>query len=428
MNPPVFDLTVDCAKALDSVDPLASFRDRFEIPTDDSGKPKIYFVGNSLGALPRKAREYVGLEMDRWSGLGVDGHFTGDLSWVTSHSLVTDTMASIVGARANEVTIMNTLTVNLHLLMISFYEPTPSRHKILIEDHAFPSDHFAVESQIRQRGFDPAESLITVSPRAGSELLDPQDILDAIAAAGDELAMVLLPGVQYYTGQVLPMAEIVAAGHAVGAKVGLDLAHAAGNVPLQLHDWDVDFAAWCTYKYLNGGPGSIGGAFVHERYVDDQSLPKLLGWWGTNGETRFQMKNEFEAIPTIDSWQISNAPILSLAGVRAGLDVFAEAGGIDVLRSKSEQQIHYFDYLLTQELAGKVGSITPTAIGDRGAQFALTILDPSTDGRAVFEALEDAGVVCDWRYPNVIRAAPVPLYNSFEDIHRFIQILKGLLA
>jgi kynureninase len=325
-----------------------------------------------------------------------------------------------------EVVAMNGLTVNLHLLLISFYRPTPQRHKILIEGHAFPSDHFAAESQIRQRGFDPATSLVTLDPRPGEETLRREDILDTIADLGDELAVVLLPGVQYYTGQVMPMADIVAAGHAAGATVGFDLAHAIGNVELNLSEWGADFAAWCTYKYLNSGPGGVAGAYVHRRHVNDQDLPKLLGWWGTNPSTRFAMATAFEPIPTVESWQLSNAPVLPLAVLRASLDLFDRAGGMSALRAKSERQIHYLDRRLAETLHGRVENISPQAMEERGCQFALRVV--AGNGRDVFHALEEARVLCDWREPDVIRVAPVPLYNSFTDIDRFVQTLDEVMA
>lgn len=409
-----------CAAELDAADPLAAFRGEFEIPGE------IYLVGNSLGALPKAARDYVNTEFDRWGAHGVEGHFTGDLAWKNYHELLTDQLAAVVGARSDEVVSMNSLTVNLHLLLVSFYRPTPARHKILIESHAFPSDHFAAESQIRQRRFDPDESLIVLEPRDGEETLRPDDILAAITQHRDELALVLLPGVQYYTGQVLPMADITQAGHAVGAIVGFDLAHAAGNVELSLHDWDVDFAAWCTYKYLNSGPGGVAAAFVHRRHVDDQTLPKFLGWWGTNKATRFEMATDFEAIPTAESWQLSNAPILPMAALRASLDVIDKAGGMPALRRKSEQLIEFFDRRLAEMLGGRVENITPKALSERGCQFALRVI--GGDGRRVFDQLEEARVLCDWREPDVIRVAPVPLYNSFADIDRFVTILDGILS
>lgn len=408
------------AEQLDADDALAHFRDEFDLPGE------LYLVGNSLGARPKTTAAYVNDELARWSTLGVEGHFTGELAWKDYHELVTSQLAALVGAHDDEVVAMNALTVNLHLLMVSFYRPTPQRHKILIESGAFPSDHFAAESQIRHRGFDPASSLITLEPRDGEQMLRPDDILESIDRHGDELALVLLPGVHYYTGQVLPMADIVRAGHAAGAVVGFDLAHAVGNVPLELHDWDVDFAAWCTYKYLNSGPGSVGAAFVHRRHINDQSLPKFHGWWGTNKATRFEMATEFDAIASVESWQLSNAPILLLAVLRASLDIFDRAGGIGPLREKSERQIEFFDRRLTAVLGDRVQNITPQAIEQRGCQFALRMT--AGDGKRVFEHLEQARVLCDWREPDVIRVAPVPLYNSFGDIERFVQILDGIAS
>ena len=408
------------AAELDAADPLAGFRDEFELPEG------IYLVGNSLGALPKAARSAIETEIDRWATLGVEGHFTGELAWKDYHELVTESFARLTGAHADEVVAMNGLTVNLHLLMVSFYAPTPERHKILIEAGAFPSDHFAAESQIRQRGFDPAESLVTVAPREGEALLRTEDILASIAEHGDELALVLLPGVQYYTGQVLPMADITAAGHHVGARVGFDLAHAVGNVELDLHNIGVDFAAWCTYKYLNSGPGGVAGAFVHRRHVNDQTLPKFLGWWGTNPDTRFAMATEFDAMPTVESWQLSNAPIFQIAALRASLELFDQAGGMSALRAKSEQQIQFFDRRLLESLGGRVENLSPADLSARGCQFALRVV--AGNGKEVFEQLEARHVVCDWREPDVIRVAPVPLYNSFADIDRFVDILDGIVS
>lgn len=411
--------TMATAAELDAADPLARFRDEFEIPGE------IYLVGNSLGALPKRARDYVDTEFDRWADLGVEGHFTGELAWKDYHELTTDQLARLVGAGRDEVVAMNGLTVNLHLLLVSFYRPTALRHKLLIESHAFPSDHFAAESQIRQRGFDPDESLITLEPRPGEETLRTDDVLATIAEHGSELATILLPGVQYYTGQVLPMAAITAAGHAVGATVGFDLAHAIGNVELALDEWGVDFAAWCSYKYLNSGPGGVAGAYVNRRHVADQTLPKFLGWWGTNPSTRFEMATAFDPIPTVESWQLSNAPVLPMATLRASLDIFDEAGGMAALRRKSEQQIDYFDRRLAETLAGRVENITPSAMHERGCQFALQVVHD--DGKRVFEQLEEGRVLCDWREPDVIRVAPVPLYNSFADIDRFVTVLDGIV-
>ena len=422
-----FSIDAGTAAALDAADPLAAFRDEFHLPDGPDGSPQVYFVGNSLGALPRAAADYVNTELERWARRGAAAHFEGELAWLPYHELLTDSLARLVGGRPSEVVAMNSLTVNLHLLMVSFYDPTPGRHKILIEDHAFPSDHFAVESQIRQRGHDPARSLVVARPRSGAETLRGDDLLALIAEHGSELALVMLPGVQYYTGQVLPMAEITAAAHEVGARVGLDLAHAVGNLPLALHDWGVDFAVWCSYKYLNGGPGTVGGAFVHERHVGDRSLPKLAGWWGQRPDIRFEMGTVFDPIGTAESWQLSNPPILTMAALRASLDTFDRAGGMEPLREKSERQIDYLDRLLAEVIGDRVESITPAPLAERGCQHSLRICMPGVDGRAVHEGLEHAGVACDWRYPDVIRVAPVPLYNSFADIHRFVGLLDRVL-
>ena len=421
------NIEADTAADLDADDPLASFRDEFHLPAGRDGSPQIYLVGNSLGAVPRAAAGYVNAELERWARLGVAAHFEGELAWVPYHELLTDSLGRLVGGRQNEVVAMNSLTVNLHLLMVSFYDPAPERHKILIEDHAFPSDHFAVESQIRQRGRDPAESLVVARPRAGEETLRRDDLLALIAEHGPELALVMLPGVQYYTGQVLPMAEITAAAHDAGARVGFDLAHAVGNIPLALHDWNVDFAVWCSYKYLNGGPGGVGGAFVHERHVGDRSLPKFLGWWGQRPDIRFEMDTVLDPIGTVESWQLSNPPILTMAALRASLDTFDRAGGMEPLRAKSLRQIEYLDLLLAEVIGDRVEIITPIAPDERGCQYALRVKVPGVDGRAVHQGLENAGVACDWRYPDVIRAAPVPLYISFTDIHRFVGVLDRVL-
>ncbi len=417
------------AAELDAADEFASFRDRFELPPPpDSAAESIYFVGNSLGPMPKKAREYVNFELDRWATLGVKGHFQGEPGWADYHAYVNESMCRIVGALPHEVCVMNTLTVNLHMLLVSFYRPTPERHKILIEEHAFPSDHFAVESQIRLHGFDPSDSLVTVKPRDGGEVFHVDDIVAAIEEHGDTLATVLLPGVQYYTGQVMPIAEIVEAGHRVGATVGIDLAHSVGNVPLTLHDWDVDFATWCSYKYVNSSPGGISGIYVHERHVNDQSLPKLLGWWGTRRETRFAMDTVFDPMPTADSWAVSNGLALPMAALRASLEIFDDAGGVPALRKKSEKQTAYLLYLLDELVAGTVATITPRDPSQRGCQLSLEIVPDDIDGQAVFDHIEAAGVFCDWRFPNVIRVAPTPLFNSFADIRRFVDILASALA
>jgi kynureninase len=417
------------AASLDAADEFAAFRARFELPPPPEGATdSIYFVGNSLGPMPTKAREYINFELDRWARLGVKGHFDGDPGWADYHKILIDPLCRMVGALPHEVAVMNTLTVNLHNLLISFYRPTAERHKILIEEHAFPSDHFAVESQIRLHGFDPADSLVTIKPRDGGELFHVEDIVAAIAEHGDSLATVLLPGVQYYTGQVMPINAIVQAGHAAGATVGIDLAHSVGNVALTLHESNVDFATWCSYKYVNSSPGGISGIYVHERHVNDQSLPKLIGWWGNRMETRFAMENSFDPYPTAESWAASNVTALPMAALRASLEIFDDAGGVVALRSKSQKQTAYLLYLLDELLGGDVQSLTPRDPEQRGCQLSLEIVPDDIDGRAVFEAIEAAGVFCDWRFPNVIRVAPTPLFNTFSEIRRFVDLLAGAIA
>ncbi|MBT8199722.1 MAG: kynureninase [Acidimicrobiia bacterium] len=420
-----FEADAGFAEHLDAIDPLSEFRDRFIVPSVD-GESVVYLVGNSLGLQPRKAQQILNEEMKLWAEKGVAGHFDQRRPWVDYHTQPGVSMASLVGARPAEVVLMNTLTVNLHLLMISFYQPTANRHKILIEDRAFPSDHFAVESQIAQRGFDPATSLATVHPRPGEDTLHTADILDAINELGPELALVLLPGIQYYTGQVLAMSEIVAAAHGVGARVGFDLAHAIGNVEMSLHDWGVDFAAWCTYKYLNAGPGAIAGAFVHERHLS-ADLPRLQGWWGHELASRFEMETEFRPEPSADAWSVSNAPILSMAPIVASMEIFDEVG-MPALREKSRLQSGYMDYLLGVRLPGKVESITPIHPEERGCQLSLRVIADDIDGRQVYERLQASNVACDWRYPAVVRVAPTPLYNTFSDIYRFVEILDEIVG
>lgn len=420
-----FEPGIEAARRLDADDSLSNYRSRFLIPAVD-GEPGIYFVGNSLGLSPRRAPVVVGEELDKWAQLGVGGHFASERPWVRYHEAIGASMARLVGADPSEVVMMNTLTVNLHFLMISFYRPTPTRHKILIEDHAFPSDHFAAESQIRQRGFDPDSSLVTISPRPGEDTLRPGDIIAAIRDHGEELALVMLPGIQYYTGQVLPMADIAAAAREVGAQVGLDLAHAAGNVELELHDWNVDFAAWCTYKYLNGGPGAIAGAFVHSRHLGG-NIPRLHGWWGHKLRSRFEMATKFDPEPTADAWAVSNAPILAMAPLVASMEIFDEVG-MGPLRRKSMLLTAYLEYLLGLHLDGRVESITPIDPRRRGCQLSLRITGGNQPGHAIYERLRAGGVVCDWRYPAVIRVAPVPLYNTFEDVHRFVEILAAAMG
>ena len=419
MNEP-FESGRDFAVALDRGDPLRQFRDEFHVPTRANGEDEIYFAGNSLGLLPKRTAKYVDAELEKWKRLAVKAHFSEPNPWMPYHELLAEPMARLVGASPGEVVTMNSLTVNLHLMMTSFYRPTRERHRILLEDHAFPSDDYALESQAALHGFEPSEALV--------RLHDAADIARVLERDGASIALVLLPGVQYYTGQAFDIATITRLGHAQGCAVGFDLAHAAGNLVLRLHDWNVDFAVWCTYKYLNSGPGSVGGCFVHERhgYGSAQGLPRLAGWWGHDKTSRFRMEPGFRAIPGAEGWQLSNPPILSLAAIRASLDVFMEAGGMEPLREKSLRLTGYLEWLLQTEIGGAVEILTPAEPIQRGCQLSLRVKS-SGSGRTVFEKLEASGVTCDWREPDVIRVAPVPLYNRYEEVHRFVEILGKAL-
>ncbi len=413
------------ARDLDRSDELSRFRAEFHFPRDEQGRPLLYFVGNSLGLQPKRTAAYVQEELDKWRDLAVRGHFESARPWMPYHEFLTETMAELVGAQTNEVVMMNSLTANLHLMLASFYRPTRQRHKILIEEHAFPSDYQAAISQIQWHGGQAEESLLVVSADPDSGLVAPQAVLQTMEAQASEIALVLLPGVQYYTGQVFPMQDIATAARSRGMVVGLDLAHAAGNIRLRLHDWDVDFAVWCSYKYLNSGPGSVGGCFIHERHATNVEIPRLAGWWGHEKGSRFKMKNEFRPIPTAEGWQLSNPPILSLAAIRASLDVFQEAGGMSALIGKSSLLTQYLDGQLTQRLPQQVRILTPETC--RGCQLSLQIDCGELEGKQVHRRLEAAGVETDWREPNVIRVAPVPLYNSFEDCFHLVETLYQCL-
>lgn len=420
-----YETGLEFAQQMDCDDPLAKFREQFSIPRTSDGTEEIYLCGNSLGLQPRLAREYVVQELDKWAALGVKGHFDCEYPWMPYHEFLAEAAANLVGANTDEVVMMNSLTVNLHLMMVTFYRPSETRYKIVIEDHAFPSDHYAVESQLRHHGIDPDDGLLLLKPRENEDLLRQEDIEALITEQGDTIALMLLPGVQYYTGQVLDFPTITRAAQARGITVGFDLAHAVGNIPLQLHEWNVDFACWCTYKYLNSGPGSVAGCFVHRRHARDTTLNRFAGWWGHDKDTRFKMENRFVPMPTAEGWQLSNPPILSLAAIRASLDVFMQAGGIQPLRKKSEQLTGYLRYLLDAEVSEFIRVITPENPQERGCQLSLCCDAKHLTGRELFGRLEAAGITADWREPNVIRIAPVPLYNSFTDIYRFVQILKS---
>ena len=417
---------LEFAKSLDRNDPLKHFREKFFIP-QHHGRDSIYFNGNSLGLQPRSTAKYVQQELDDWARLGVEGHFDAKNPWMPYHEIFPKQLSAIVGCQTNEVVVMNQLTVNLHLLMVTFYRPTKNRYKIICEAKAFPSDQYAFESQARFHGFDPAEAVIEVAPREGEHVLRTDDILETIQKHGDSVAVVLFGGISYYTGQFFDLPAITRKAHEVGAFAGFDLAHAAGNVELHLHDWDVDFACWCSYKYLNSGPGGVAGVYIHEKHASNTSLPRFAGWWGYTKETRFRMEKGFKAIPTAEGWQVSNAPILSMAAHKASLDIFGEAG-MDKLHEKRKKLASYLQFILediNKEMRnGLVEFITPVDENERGCQTSMLMLQK---GRELFEALSKQGVIADWREPNVIRIAPVPLYNSFEDIWHFGDIISNTM-
>lgn len=408
------------ARLLDSQDSLASFREQFHLPLHN-GEPQIYFVGNSLGLQPKRTSDYIGQELEAWGKLGVRGHFEGDHPWMPYHEFLTETMADLVGGNHEEVVVMNSLTANLHLMMATFYRPTRERHKILLEAHSFPSDFHVVQSQLKFHGFDPDPSMVLVRPEYDDQPISHSAIIETIEQNHAELALILLPGVQYYTGQLFDIRAITEVAKKYSIPVGFDLAHAVGNIPLKLHEWGVDFAVWCTYKYLNSGPGSVGGCFVHRDHAQQTGKVRFAGWWGHDKATRFQMKNEFDAIPTAEGWQLSNPPILSLAAIRASLDVFKEAGGVEPLAAKSKLMTEFFEDCLRDTIGERVEVITPP---ERGCQLSLKVVLKDVAGKTVHQRLEEAGAETDWREPNVIRVAPVPLYNTFEEIYRFVDVLK----
>jgi len=423
-----FNTSLDFALQQDKNDSLKHFRDKFYFP-QHNGKNSIYFTGNSLGLQPKSTASYIQQELNDWAEFGVEGHFMAKNPWFAYHEMFAEPLSKIVGAKPTEVVAMNALTVNLHLLMASFYKPTSQRYKILCEAKAFPSDQYALQSQAQLHGFNPEEALIEISPREGEKLIRLEDILFHIEQNADSLALVMMGGVNYFTGQLFDMETITKAAHGVGAKAGFDLAHAAGNVKLALHNWKVDFACWCSYKYLNSGPGGVSGIFVHEKHTQNKDTFRLSGWWGQNKNTRFLMEKEFDPIPTAESWQMSNAPVLSMAAHKASLDIFEEAG-IENLISKSKKLSAYLIYLIQQlntELNSKkfhLEIISPLNESERGCQVSIVAHGL---GKNLFNKLTENGVIADWREPNVIRTAPVPLYNNFEDCWHFYSILKKIL-
>ena len=417
-----FENTLDFAQRLDANDPLKEFRKRFHTP-QHNGKDKIYLTGNSLGLQPKNVKEYVMQELEDWEIMGGEGQFEARKPWYPYHEFMTAQLAKIIGCGNDEVVAMNSLTVNLHLLLISFYRPTKERYRIICEYKAFPSDQYAFESQARMHGFDPDEAIIEVKPREGEQSIRQEDILSTIEKYGNSVAVVLLSGINYYTGQVFDMPSITKAAHKAGAYAGFDLAHAAGNIGLQMHDWDVDFACWCTYKYLNSGPGSVGGIYIHQKHAANKKLPRLAGWWGYDKNTRFKMEKGFEPMPTAEGWQISNAPVLSMAAHRAALDIFEEAG-MTALIKKSKTLTAYLVFILEEinkTLPERmIEVITPDNENERGCQISMVI---KKNGRQVYDYLMQNGVSAGWREPEVLRVAAVPLYNSFTDVWNFGNML-----
>jgi len=416
------------ALQLDERDMLKDFRSKFLIP-QHNGHDAIYLCGNSLGLQPKAAKEYINAQLNSWHELGVEGWFNGNDPWLAYHKQLTGTLSSIVGAKENEVTVMNSLTVNLHLLMVSFYKPINKRYKIIMEGGAFPSDQYAIESQVKFHGYDPKDAIIEVFPREGEYTLRTEDIIEIINANADELALSIFSGINYYTGQFFDISAITKTAHKVGAIVGFDLAHAAGNVPVKLHDWDVDFACWCSYKYMNSGPGGISGVFVHEKHFTDKTLNRFAGWWGYQQDKRFLMAPGFQPEQGADGWQVSTAPIMLMTLHKAALDIFAEAGGINALRAKSTALTGYLEFLINEINKNNYSEIfkiiTPENEKERGCQLSIIC---NKKAKEIFNYLSQNGVIGDWREPNVIRLSAVPLYNSFKDVFAAAGILNSAVA
>ena len=415
--------SLDYAKQLDQEDPISYLRNEFHIPKDKHGKEWLYFTGNSLGLQPKITSKYIDQELDDWANFGVEGHFEAKNPWLSYHELLTDKMAKIVGAKPIEVVVMNTLTTNLHLLMVSFYQPSKTKYKIIIESDAFPSDRYAVQSQLSFHGFDPEEALIEWKPKEGKELLELEDLKSILDSQGDDVALLLIGGVNYYTGQYLDIKKIAELGHAKKCMVGIDLAHGAGNIQPNLHDSSIDFAAWCTYKYLNSGPGSLSGLFVHEKHAQRKDLPRFAGWWNHNKETRFNMRQPFDVMSGAEGWQLSNPPILSMAAIKASLDIFDKVG-MSALLNKSKKLTGFFEYLIHEIASDTIKIITPTHPNERGCQLSLQVKNADKN---LHKKLTENNIITDWREPDVIRCAPVPMYTSFEDVYCMVKTLESLL-
>lgn len=419
----MFQNSLEYAKKQDAEDTLASFRNKFHIPKNAIGEELIYLCGNSLGLQPKITSEYIKEELTDWANLGVEGHVEGKHPWLPYHEFLTENMAKIVGAKPSEVVVMNTLTTNLHLMMVSFFKPTKSKYKIVVESDAFPSDKYAVESQLKFHGIDPQDGLILWKPRKGEELCRFEDLEELMKDHGNEIALLMIGSTNYYTGQSFSLKKITELGHKYNCMVGFDLAHGAGNIQPNLHETGADFAVWCTYKYLNSGPGSLGGCFVHERHANNENLNRFAGWWGHNKKTRFNMRHEFDALPGAEGWQLSNPPILSMAAIRASLDTFAEAG-FENLRKKSTKLTGFLEFLLDEMKNDSIKIITPRNPEERGCQLSIQVKNAN---KILHTKLTEAGVISDWREPDVIRVAPAPLYNSFEDVFKFSEKLKEVL-
>ena len=415
----IFAATKALAAQLDANDPLAGFRDQFHIPRKADGSDAVYLCGHSLGLQPRSARKFIEQEMQDWEKLGVEGHFQAANPWMPYHELLAASTARLVGAKPDEIVVMNSLTVNLQLMMTTFYRPTNARYKIMMEANAFPSDRYAVASQLRLHGHDPETALIEMALRPGETYVRIEDLEERIETEGEGVALILFGGVNYYNGQAFDFPRITRAGHAKGCVVGFDMAHAAGNLRLRLNEWKADFAVWCSYKYLNAGPGAIAGCYVNEIHARNTELPRFAGWWGHDKESRFRMGPDFQPIPSAEGWQLSNPSILSLAALRASMEIFDQAG-MERLRAKSERLTGYLEFLLKQDPSGPFEIITPSDPGQRGAQLSLRI---PKDGKRVCDRLTKAGVICDWREPDIMRVAPVPLYNRYLDAYVFVEQL-----
>jgi kynureninase len=422
-NQYTFQNSLDFAQQCDQEDLLRHFRSKFLLPTDANGNTLVYLCGNSLGLQPVQTKEYIQQELDDWQKHGVEGHTDAKHPWLSYHEFLTESMAKIVGAKSSEVVMMNTLTTNLHLMMVSFYQPTKTKYKIVVESDAFPSDKYAMESQLKFHGFYPKDGLILWTPRKGEETCRFEDLEEILRTQGEEIELLMIGSTNYYSGQHFPLKKITQLGHKHGCKVGFDLAHGAGNIQPDLHETGADFAVWCSYKYLNSGPGSLGGCFVHERHADNDTLPRFAGWWGHNKDTRFNMRHDFDPLSGAEGWQLSNPPILSMAAIRSSLDVF-EAAGFENLRAKSEKLTGFLEFLLDDLNDDQINIITPRNKKERGCQLSIQVKNAD---KGLHTALTKAGVISDWREPDVIRVAPAPLYNSFEDVFEFVKRLKSVL-